>query len=185
MKAWIRRGLVAAGIAAATAAVPLAHVAHAGPEGPVVPGSIAVPEGHKVFLVGHAIGVQIYSCTATPTGFAWSLVAPRADLYGDNGMLIATHFGGPAWKARDGSAVVGQVEERAPAEATIPWLRLRAASTTVGADGDRLTGTSYIQRTATTGGLAPAAATCNASTAGDVQEISYTADYHFWRATGG
>jgi hypothetical protein len=51
-----------------------------------------------------------------------------------------------------------------------------------GPDGDRLAGTEYIQRIATTGGLAPAASTCNAETAGDEAEIPYTADYVFWKA---
>jgi hypothetical protein len=37
---------------------------------------------------------------------------------------------------------------------------------------------------ATTGGLAPAAGECNPATAGDVREVSYTADYYFWKATG-
>ena len=111
---------------------------------------------------------------------------PRANLYGDNGKLIATHFAGPTWQAKDGSRVVGR-RDAPPVTVdgtAIPWLRLAAASTSVGDDGDRLAGTSYIQRVATTGGLAPAAATCNAATAGDVEEIPYTADYYFWKAVG-
>jgi hypothetical protein len=64
----------------------------------------------------------------------------------------------------------------------IPWLLLSAASTSAGPDGDRLAGTTFIQRIATTGGLAPAAADCNASTAGDRVEVPYTADYYFWKA---
>jgi hypothetical protein len=35
-----------------------------------VPDKIQVPAGNKVFLVGHAVGVQIYSCNATAGGFA-------------------------------------------------------------------------------------------------------------------
>jgi len=34
----------------------------------------------------------------------------------------------------------------------------------------------------TTGGLAPDAATCNASATGLVREVAYTADYYFWKA---
>ena len=71
-----------------------------------------------------------------------------------------------------------------PDPTAIPWLRLAATSTAAGPDGDRLAGTTYIQRTATTGGLEPAAAECNATTAGTTQEVPYTADYHFWKATG-
>jgi uncharacterized protein DUF3455 len=135
-----------------------------------------------MYLAGHAVGVQIYRCTATA---GWTLVAPRADLYGDNGKLIATHFGGPTWQAKDGSRVVGRRDGEVSVDSSaIPWLRLVAASTSSGDDGDRLAHTTYIQRVATTGGLAPAAGECNAATVGDVKEIPYTADYWFWKATG-
>jgi hypothetical protein len=177
---------IAASVVALVAALPLAQAAVAGPPAPDVPVDIQVPSGHKVFLVGHAVGVQIYSCNATGGGFAWTLVAPRANLYGDNGKLIATHFAGPTWEAKDGSRVVGR-RDAPPVTVdgtAIPWLRLAAASTSSGDDGDRLAGTSYVQRVATTGGLAPTAAACNAATAGEIEEIPYTADYYFWKAVG-
>ena len=66
----------------------------------------------------------------------------------------------------------------------IPWLRLAATSASAGDDGDRLAHTAYVQLIATAGGLAPAPATCNAMSAGTVEEIPYTADYVFWRRTG-
>jgi hypothetical protein len=187
MKRVIRfdRMLVAAFVAA-VAAWPLAQVASAGAPGPVVPSEVAVPDGHKVFLVGHAVGVQIHACNLTPSGYRWGFVAPRADLYDDGGKRVTTHFAGPTWQAKDGSVVVGQVEDRATVDATaIPWLRLSAVSTAAGADGDRLESTTYIQRIATTGGLAPADAECNAGTAGTVAEVPYTADYYFWKKVGG
>src|SRR5436190_20750582 len=116
---------------------------------PAVPAGLAVPDGNKVFLVGHATGVQIYSCNATATGYGWTFVAPRADLYGDNGKLIVTHFVGPTWLAKDGSSVVGRVVTRATVDSTaIPWLLLVAASTAGGDGGDRLAETTYIQRVA-------------------------------------
>ena len=179
--------LLAAGIVAAVAAVgPLARVAPAEPAGPDVPSTIAVGDGFKVFLVGHAVGVQIYSCSATATGYAWSFVAPRAELYGENGQLVATHFGGPTWQARDGSTVTAKRDQGVTVDPTaIPWLLLSKVSAAAGADGDRLTSTAFIQRTATTGGLAPAAAECNAGTVGDIAEVPYTADYWFWKATDG
>jgi hypothetical protein len=43
--------------------------------------------------------------------------------------------------------------------------------------------TTYIQRIETTGGLAPPAADCNATTSGTVTEVPYTADYVFWKKT--
>lgn len=177
--------LLLTGIVAVAAALPLAQLAHAGPAAPDVPTAIKVPEGHKLFLVGHAVGMQIYSCNATPSGYRWGFVAPRADLFDGNGKLLTTHFGGPTWQAKDGSKVVGAVVDRATVDATaIPWLKLSATSTAAGPDGDRLAGTTFIQRIATTGGLAPAAADCNDGSAGNVEEVPYTADYYFWKAGG-
>ena len=179
--------LLLSGIVAAAAAfaAPLTSPAHAGIEGPEVPTKIAVEAGNKVFLVGHAVGVQIYRCNASSGGFAWGPSTPRADLFDDDGKVIATHFGGPTWKYKDGSAVVGQRVDGITVDPTaIPWLLLSKASTTVGADGDRLANTTFIQRTSTTGGLAPAAAACNTNTAGAAVEIPYTADYYFWKKSG-
>ncbi len=182
--------LLLTGIIAAAAALSLtqvaqaAQVAQAGPPAPTVPGPIQVPDGNKVFLVGHAVGVQIYSCNATTSGFGWGFVAPRANLYDDNGKLIITHFAGPTWQAKDGSTVVGHVEASVTVDPTaIAWVLLSAASTAAG-DGDRLVDTTYIQRINTTGGLAPPAAECTAATVGTVAEVAYTADYYFWKKTG-
>ncbi len=183
MRRFIRfNRLLLVGIVAAAAVLSLTQVAQAGPPAPVVPSKIEVPDGNKVFLVGHGVGVQIYSCNATSSGFGWGFVAPRANLYDDHGKLIITHFGGPTWQAMDGSKVVGRLVDFVTVDATaIPWLLLSAASTAAGPDGDRLVATTYIQRIATTGGLAPPAAECNATTAGTVAEVPYTADYYFWK----
>jgi Protein of unknown function (DUF3455) len=172
--------LLLAGVVAAAAVLSLTQVALAGPPPPVVPSKIQVADGNKVFLVGHAIGVQIYSCN----GVAWGFVAPRANLYDDHGKLIITHFAGPTWQAMDGSRVVGQLVDSVTVDPTaIPWVLL-SASTTAGPDGDRLVATTFVQRIATTGGLAPPAADCNATAAGTVAEVPYTADYYFWKKTG-
>lgn len=183
MKRLMQRGGVAAATVAAIA-LSLVQVALAAPVSPSAPTGIDVPAGNKVFLVGHAVGVQIYVCGATASGYGWSFVAPRADLYDDRGKLIATHFAGPTWRTMDGSYVKGQVVNRATVDsASIPWLLL-SATVTGGTDGDRLADTTYIQRVATIGGLAPAAAACFAGTAGTIQEVAYSADYYFWKATG-
>jgi hypothetical protein len=173
------RRLLFAGIAAATLALPTAQLAYAESDAPPVPSKIAVEAGHKVFLVGHAVGVQIYSCN----GAGWTFVAPRANLYGENGQLLTTHFAGPRWQAKDGSIAVGSRVDGVTVDPTaIPWLLLSAQST-AGPDGDRLAGTKFIQRINTAGGLAPPASDCNAGTAGTTQEVPYTADYVFWKAT--
>jgi len=174
--------LLLVGMVAAAAMVSPAQVAQAGPPSPDVPPGIQVPAGNKVFLVGHAVGVQIYSCN----GVAWGFVAPRANLYNDHGKLIITHFAGPTWQATDGSRVVGQlVPPPVTVDPTaIPWLLL-SARTFAGPDGDRLVPTTYVQRINTRGGLAPPASACTAATAGAVVEVPYTADYYFWKRTGG
>ena len=164
------------------AAWPLAQVATAGPTEPTVPTEIAVPAGHKLYLIGHAVGVQIHRCDAVAGGYKWSFTGPRANVYGDNGRLLTIHFAGPSWQAKDGSKVVGTLDGRVTVDPTaIPWLRLVALAS-AGPEGDRLAGTTYIQRLATTGGLAPAPASCNASTLGAIEEVPYTADYTFWKA---
>ena len=179
-----RARLLAAVALLAAAALPAAHDAFAGPVPPSVPPAIQVPAGNKVFLIAHAEGVQIYDCNPTADGYAWSLFGPRANLYDDRGKLVATHFRGPTWQARDGSVVVGGGEViREPVDGAIPLLRIRT-SATAGPDGDRFADTTYIQRIATVGGLSPAASTCTATTAGTRREVPYTADYVFWKATG-
>lgn len=176
--------LLAVAVAVA-AALPCAQAAQAAPAEPGVPGRIAVTDGSKLFLVGHARGVQIYTCNPAAGAYAWSAATPRADLLDDRGRVIIKHFGGPAWQAGDGSKVVGRRVDGVIVDATaIPWLLLDAAQNYPGADGDRLTGTNHIQRTNTTGGLTPATADCDAATAGLVVEVPYTADYWFWKPRG-
>ena len=176
----LRSALAVAAVAAGVAALALVPGAKAAPSPVQVPDSIAVPAGHKLFLVGHAEGVQIYTCN----GSAWTLFAPRADLYDDQHNLIVKHFGGPSWQAKDGSTVLAQrAAPPHPVGGTIPWLLLSTVSATAGPDGDRLAGTKYIQRLATTGGVAPTSG-CNSETAGSQQEVPYTADYLFWKLRG-
>jgi hypothetical protein len=173
-------------LAALAMAIAIPGIAHAGPAEPAVPIEIAVADGHKLFLVAHALGVQIHECIPNGSGYRWRFLGPRANLYDDQGTLIATHFSGPSWQARDGSKVTATLDGNASVTVdptAIPWLRLQVISASAGPDGDRLAATKYIQRIRTTSGLAPAAASCNEATFGDVAEVPYTADYAFWKAT--
>jgi hypothetical protein len=172
--------LLVMGLVAVAAALSLTQVAHAGPTAPDVPPEIRVDQdNNKVFLIGHAVGVQIYTCS----GSIWSSAVPRANLYDDNGRLIITHFRGPTWQATDGSRAVGTVVDKVQPDLTaIPWVLL-STTTTPGPDGDRLVDTTFIQRIHTAGGLTPPATDCNAATAGNVVEVPYTADYVFWKKT--
>jgi len=93
---------IVASVVALVAALPLAQAALAGPAAPEVPMDIQVPSGNKVFLVGHAVGVQIYSWNASN----WMLVAPEAKLFDPEGNIVGRHYTGPTWESSSGSKVV-------------------------------------------------------------------------------
>jgi hypothetical protein len=175
----LARRLVA-GLVALAAVVPLAA---AGPaQAATSPLSLLPPAGNHPYLVGHGRGVQIYRCAATTTGFAWTFVAPRADLTDNRGRVIIHHFGGPTWQADDGSKVVGAVKSSLTVSPTaVPWLLLTATTTPAPTGGGLLAGTTFVQRLFTVGGVAPAAATCTAATVGTTSEVPYTAEYVFWK----
>ena len=94
------------GIVAAAATLSMTQMANAAIPGPNLPSGaesiIGVdPASNEVFLVGHAKGFQIYTCNgATST---WGPAStPDAKLFDDNGELVAKHFAGPSWEAKDG-----------------------------------------------------------------------------------
>jgi Protein of unknown function (DUF3455) len=175
--------LLLVGIVAAAAVLSVTQVAQAGPPPPVVPSKIEVRDGNKVFLVGHGVGVQIYSCNTTSSGFAWGSSRPgrtcTTTTASSSSPTSAGQPGRPSTAAGSWASSWTLSPSMPP-----PWLLLSAASTAAGPDGDRLVATTYIQRIATTGGLAPPASECNATTAGTVAEVPYTADYYFWKKTG-
>src|SRR5215203_6204546 len=130
------RSTARCGVALACAFVGLAlftTVASARSAEPAVPAKIQVGAGHTPFLLAHAIGVQIYACSATAEGPKWQFVAPQAVLYGDNGQFLGIHFAGPTWQAKDGSAVRGARVDGVTVDPTaIPWLLLKATPTSEG-----------------------------------------------------
>ncbi len=151
---------------------------------PPVPAAIRVPAGNTPFLVAQAVGLQVYTCANSGSGFAWVLRTPLAALTDGSGQTIILHYGGPTWRSVDGSSVVGARVNGVPAPVpgAIPWLLLRATSTNAGPGaGTTLTPTTYIQRINTTGGVAPATG-CDAAHAGATASVPYTADYWFFKA---
>ena len=180
MKSLIR--FAGAAVAGLVLAGSLAQAAHADVRNPLLP-----PIGNFPFLAAAASGTQNYACTATATGFAWTFTGPRANLYDLRGRVIITHFGGPTWQANDGSKVVGTLSGSQTVDPnSIPWLLLSGKATPGGAgagSGGLLAKTTFIQRLLTRGGLAPAASTCNARTAGSTAAVPYTAEYVFWKSS--
>jgi Protein of unknown function (DUF3455) len=144
-----------------------------------VPDRIQVAAGNEPYTQAHAIGAQVYACTATAAGPKWQFVEPQAILYDDHARLLGVHFAGPTWQTRDGSQVkAAKVDGVAVEPTAIPWLLLKQTSTTPG----RLAATTYVQRLNTRGGLEPAASKCSTATVGNERKVLYTADYRFWRA---
>jgi hypothetical protein len=142
-------------------------------------GSIEPPPGARVFLQARGEGVQIYTCTATPTGPKWTLKAPDAKLLDASGKVIGTHFAGPTWKLSDGSQVRGELiaSKPSPDPDSVPWLLLRAKVGTATATFSSIT---LVRRTETRGGVAPASGCENQSDLNKATRVPYTATYTFY-----
>ena len=165
---------------------------------PPVPAAVQVEAGHKLFLVGHAIGTQNYVCVPSGDSVKYVLFTPQATLFSD-GKQATTHFFSPnpdqngtvraAWQNSDDSSTVwGEVKDGNSssdpafvAPGAIPWLKVTKAGTQVGPDGgDMLTATTFIQRLNTSGGLAPSTGCSSSADVGNKAFVPYTADYFFY-----
>lgn len=122
-----------------------------------------------------ARGVQVYECRSEGSQTRWTLLAPDADLFENNGRLFGHHGAGPTWKAEDGSLVVGKVLAKAdaPVAGAIPWLLLETRITTGRGALDTVT---RIRRVNTRGGVAPDTG-CSPQSQGAQVRVPYTADY--------
>jgi hypothetical protein len=166
-----------------------------------VPPALEPPTGAAVKLHAHAVGAQIYTCTASDSGskadggtsadggvdagattYAWTLKAPDALLFDAAGTQVGTHFAGPSWMWRDGSVAKGAkaAELPAPTPGAISWLLLRVISTS---GAGMLSDATYVQRLNTAGGVPPATG-CDATTVGTDTRSSYSADYYFYSGGG-
>lgn len=165
---------------------------------PPVPSNIEVPEGNEAYLVGHAVGTQNYVCLPSGSAFAWTLFTPQATLFDDRGRQIQTHFFSPnaaengtvraTWQdSKDTSAVWGRgiASSSDPdfvAPNAIPWLKVEVVSDQEGPrGGDELTGTTFIQRLNTFGGVAPSTGCGLPTDVGNRAYVPYTADYFFFK----
>jgi len=147
---------------------------------PEVPAALRPPAGQALYLEALATGVQIYECSQkTASGYEWAFKAPEASLADRSGRPLGKHYAGPTWEAGDGSTVVGQVAGRdpGPTSTAIPWLLLSAKSNS---GSGTFSAAKSIQRVATVGGVAPAAA-CAGSNLKEVARVPYTATYYFYR----
>lgn len=149
-----------------------------GPELPPACGSIEAPEGHKLAFHVYAKGVQVYRFN----GATWDFVAPVATLYAEENFHgeVGIHYVGPHWESKSGSKVkAARVPNTGctPDPSAIAWLLLQSTENSGNGIFKKVT---YIQRTNTTGGLAPV----EAGTLNELREVPYTAEYYFYRAQG-
>ena len=143
---------------------------------PTVPPKLNVPAGNAVIYHARATGTQIYVAKPSPDGkLAWTLKAPSADLFDEDGSKVGTHFAGPTWDIA-GSKVIGQKLESIPIESSVDWLLLKAKSTEGAGVLEKVT---FIQRVNTTAGKPPATMP-DGTREGAESAVPYTADYYFY-----
>lgn len=148
---------------------------------PDAPAALSVPDGNRLAFRLKGVGVQIYTCTASGSSYAWVFKAPDADLFFLNRFLAGSHYVGPTWEGLDGSTVVGTKKAAVAVSTTaVPWLLLQGTSHT---GTGYMSDVTYVQRLNTTGGLAPAADSCDAAHVGQLANIDYTAEYYFYKAS--
>ncbi len=143
-----------------------------------VPQQLQPPAGEQLLLRVHAKGDQVYTCKEGVTEFAWTLKAPDAQLFGEDGKPFGKHFAGPSWEVKDGSRVTGKAVANVPSPDadSVPWLLVNVVSH----EGTGLLSrATTIQRLNTKGGKAPATG-CDGSHAGKELRVPYSADYLFY-----
>jgi Protein of unknown function (DUF3455) len=156
---------------------------------PQAPESLKVPSDQSLFMKTAAKGLQIYTCKAKTKpntayekpAYEWTLKAPSAELFDDQGRLVGKHYAGPTWEMQnDHSLVVGAVSAKAnaPQADAIPWLLLKAKSH----QGEGIfSSVSWVQRLDTVGGKAPAMGCDQAHQDAEVQ-VPYSASYYFYHS---
>lgn len=148
-----------------------------------LPAAVQVPAGNKVAMETVGVGEITYQCNPKKDmagQFEWVFVGPDAKLNDRSGKQVGKYYGPPAtWESMDGSKLTGAQVAVAPSSAGNIPLQLVKANPAMGVGA--MTGVTYIQRVATSGGVAPAMA-CDAGSSGSKQIVRYQADYIFYKA---
>ena len=186
--------ITALGMAFTFALTPAAHAQIVTP--PPVPTGLEVDPPNEAFLLGRGKGTQNYECqpAASLGRVAWALFTPQATLFSDEREQLITHFASPnpdegglvrvTWQdSRDTSTVWAQGIAMATVNSNaIPWVKLQVVGTQDGPNGGKtLSGTTFIQRLNTEGGLAPKTGCDMPKDIGGKRFVPYTADYFFYR----
>jgi hypothetical protein len=161
-----------------------------------------VPPENKAFLEGHAVGTQNYICLPSGDSFVWTFFGPQATLFDDDGEQIITHFLSPnpdesdtprpTWQHSLDTSTVWAMQVMGGSSSdpdfvkpgAIPWLLLQVVGIEPDpTSGAELTGTTFIQRLNTSGGITPSTGCAKAGDIGKRAFVPYTADYFFYEAT--
>lgn len=151
----------------------------------VIPAAVDLPAnapgGNSRVATYYAEGVQKYKAqlkAGSTSEYEWAFIAPRANLFDAFNTKVGTHGAGPYWAITTADSIFAQpytpARTATPDANSIAWLQLmpKAGKTASGI----FSNVEYIQRIATTGGKAPAAAPQNLS---DTADVFYTAVYRF------
>jgi hypothetical protein len=173
----------ASALLAACASAPQAGALSKAFDQAALPAAVQVPAGNKVFMETVGVGDITYECRAkagTSDQFEWVFAGPSAALSDRAGKQVGRYYGPPAtWEGQDGAKLTGAQLAVAPAAAGSIPLQLVKANPATG--NGWVSGTTFIQRVATQGGVAPSTA-CGAGNVSAKQVVKYQADYIFWRA---
>lgn len=150
-----------------------------------LPTSIQVPMGNRVAMEAVGVGDITYECrdkASMPGQTEWVFVGPSAVLNDRMGKQVGKYYGPPAtWESMDGSKLTATQLAVAPSGPTSLPYQLVKANPASGTGA--MTGVTYIQRVALTGGVAPIAMPCALANKGEKTIVKYQADYIFWKAT--
>ena len=140
---------------------------------------VTLPAHAQVVAQAEGRGVQTYSCKAQGVAYQWVFTGPEAKLFDASNQQVGTHGAGPSWVWSDGSMVTGKVlQMRISADPmSVPWLLL-AATPAAGKPG-QLAGITFVRRSETKGGVAPADG-CDEGHVGTTVRVPYTATYAFY-----
>ncbi|WP_433968242.1 DUF3455 domain-containing protein [Tunturiibacter gelidiferens] len=149
-------------------------------QSPTDPSLTVPPPTQHAILTVTGKGAQVYACQQTDSGPQWIFKAPDATLTDESGTPVGTHGAGPSWTSQDGSTVKGDLLQKSPSPEpqAIPWLLLKAASTSGSGIMARV---EFIRRSDTHGGIAPTTG-CDAQHLTTTTRVPYTATYTFYSA---
>lgn len=176
----------------------ITHTAHAQVvTPPPVPPGLEITDGSQAFLLGRGVGTQNYECQPTTGALGqvdWVLFTPQATLFDDLKGQLTSHFFSPnpaegqivraTWRdSADSSTIWARATAQAVVDQTaITWVKLQVVGTEAGpTGGTTLTGTTFVERLNTTGGLAPTTGCSSLADVGHKAFVPYTADYFFFR----